>query len=167
MKSGAPTSAFRSSTTSSTSRRMSAPNGSSHPGMDMENLLVESGLPLGALESGTPLKAISTLWGCPSLYELTYTNVLAMLKLARIPFLAGRQGRGAIRCSSPVGPAPAIPNRSLLFSMPFWWATARKPFSKWWPAYQQGKRERARSTRSGCCAAGPPSGGFMFPFIVP
>jgi radical SAM family uncharacterized protein/radical SAM-linked protein len=61
------------------------------PGMDMEKLLVDSGLPLGSLESGTPLGDFDIV-GMSLLYELTYTNMLAMLKLAHIPFLAAERG---------------------------------------------------------------------------
>jgi hypothetical protein len=66
------------------------------PGMDMEKLLVDSGLPLGSLESGTPLGDFDIV-GMSLLYELTYTNMLAMLKLAHIPFLAAERAR-RIRC---------------------------------------------------------------------
>lgn len=54
------------------------------PWPDMEGLLRSKGWPLFTLESRTPLFAFDIV-GFSLQYELTYTNVLAMLDLGRIP----------------------------------------------------------------------------------
>jgi len=57
------------------------------PGVDMEALLRNSGRPLFSLESRAPLSRFDII-GFSLLYELNYTNVLTILDLAKIPFLA-------------------------------------------------------------------------------
>jgi radical SAM family uncharacterized protein len=57
------------------------------PWPDMADHLRESGIPLFSLESKHPLKDFDII-GFSLGYELTYTNVLNMLHLARIPLLA-------------------------------------------------------------------------------
>ncbi len=57
------------------------------PGLDMEDLLRSKDIPLGSLESGTPLEQFDII-GFSLLYELNYTNILSILELAGIPFLA-------------------------------------------------------------------------------
>jgi radical SAM family uncharacterized protein/radical SAM-linked protein len=54
------------------------------PGKDYERLLIESCLPLVSLESKTPLDRFDVV-GFTLQHELTYLDVLAMLKLGRIP----------------------------------------------------------------------------------
>lgn len=54
------------------------------PWIDMEALMVEQGIPLYALESGDPVRDFDFI-GFTLQYELSYTNVLNMLKLAGIP----------------------------------------------------------------------------------
>lgn len=54
------------------------------PWIDMEALMIEQGLPLYALESGDPVWDFDFI-GFTLQYELSYTNVLNMLKLAGIP----------------------------------------------------------------------------------
>jgi len=54
------------------------------PWPDMEALLRSHNLPLTTLESGAPLCAFDVV-GFSLQYELSYTNVLAMLELGRIP----------------------------------------------------------------------------------
>jgi len=54
------------------------------PWPDMERLLRRHGLPLSSLESGTPLRDFD-LVGFSLQYELSFTNVLAMLDLGGIP----------------------------------------------------------------------------------
>lgn len=61
------------------------------PGLDMAAALRREGLPLFSLESQSPLKQFDII-GFSLLYELNFTNVLAMLDLAGIPFRAGRRG---------------------------------------------------------------------------
>ncbi len=76
------------------------------PGVDMEALLRKSGQPLFSLESRQPLNGFDII-GFSLLYELNYTNVLTMLDLAGIPFLAADRngshpliiGGGPITCN--------------------------------------------------------------------
>ena len=55
------------------------------PAPDMQTYLRQREIPLSSLESGCPLGQFDIL-GFSLLYELNYTNVLAMLDLAGIPF---------------------------------------------------------------------------------
>lgn len=57
------------------------------PWIDMEELMIEKNIPLYALESGDPLTEFDFI-GFTLQYELSYTNVLNMLKLANIPLLS-------------------------------------------------------------------------------
>ena len=61
------------------------------PWPDMCKQLTENGVPLYALESGDPLNLFDIV-AFTLQYELSYTNVLAMLKLARIPLLSSERG---------------------------------------------------------------------------
>ncbi len=54
------------------------------PWLDMENIMKERNIPLFALESGDPITDFDFI-GFTLQYELSYTNVLNMLKLANIP----------------------------------------------------------------------------------
>ena len=54
------------------------------PWVDMEQQMLEKKIPLYALESGDPVKEFDFI-GFTLQYELSYTNVLNMLKLAGIP----------------------------------------------------------------------------------
>lgn len=60
------------------------------PDTDVDALLRELGAPLFALESHKPAGAFDII-GFSLLYELNYTNVLAMLDLAGIPFYAAQR----------------------------------------------------------------------------
>ncbi|MEK6193027.1 MAG: TIGR03960 family B12-binding radical SAM protein, partial [Deltaproteobacteria bacterium] len=57
------------------------------PAEDVEALLRSSNAPLTSLETNTPLKKFNII-GFSLLYELNYTNILTILDLAGIPFLA-------------------------------------------------------------------------------
>ena len=57
------------------------------PAVDMEAQLRKTGQPLFSLESHEPVNHFDIV-GFSLLYELNYTNVLGMLDLAGIPFLA-------------------------------------------------------------------------------
>ena len=57
------------------------------PWVDMERLMVENHIPLYALESGDPVRDFDFI-GFTLQYELSYTNVLNMLRLAGIPLRA-------------------------------------------------------------------------------
>ena len=60
------------------------------PWTDMERALTEAGEPLFTLETKSPLKDFDIV-GFSLLYEMCYTNVLTMLKLSGIPFLASER----------------------------------------------------------------------------
>ena len=57
------------------------------PSIEMEQQLREKKIPLLSLESGVPLKSFDII-GFSLLYELNYTNILTILELSQIPFLA-------------------------------------------------------------------------------
>jgi radical SAM family uncharacterized protein/radical SAM-linked protein len=61
------------------------------PWFDMEVLIRSRNIPLGTLESGTPLRAFDVI-GFSLQYELCYTNILNILSLAHIPLLARERG---------------------------------------------------------------------------
>jgi radical SAM family uncharacterized protein/radical SAM-linked protein len=61
------------------------------PWLDMQKELVERGLPLVSLESGRPLRDFDVV-GFSLQFELTYTNILVMLDLGRIPRRASARG---------------------------------------------------------------------------
>jgi len=63
------------------------------PWTDYEEHLRAAGLPLASLESGRPAGAFDLL-GFSLCYELTYTNVLAMLDLSGIPLLSKDRSAG-------------------------------------------------------------------------
>jgi radical SAM family uncharacterized protein/radical SAM-linked protein len=63
------------------------------PWFDMEAALRDARLPLPTLETFTPLDAFDIV-GFTLQYELTYTNVLAMLDLGNIPLRAAQRGNG-------------------------------------------------------------------------
>ena len=60
------------------------------PAMDMDHHLRSSGLRLFSLESRQPLDRFDII-GFSLLYELNYTNILAMLDLSGIPFYAAQR----------------------------------------------------------------------------
>jgi radical SAM family uncharacterized protein/radical SAM-linked protein len=57
------------------------------PSIDMQQQLRDKKIPLLSLESATPLKSFDII-GFSLLYELNYTNILTILELSQIPFLA-------------------------------------------------------------------------------
>ena len=57
------------------------------PGLDMADRLISADIPLASLETQRPLKAFDII-GFSLLYELNYTNILSILDLAGIPFMA-------------------------------------------------------------------------------
>ena len=61
------------------------------PWPDMESQMVAAGSPLATLESATPL-ADCHIVGFTLQYELSYSNILNMLRLAGIPMLASERG---------------------------------------------------------------------------
>ncbi|AUX46259.1 B12-binding protein [Sorangium cellulosum] len=61
------------------------------PWIDMEAELVKRGLPLVSLESARPLRDFDVV-GFSLQFELTYTNILTMLHLGRVPLRAADRG---------------------------------------------------------------------------
>lgn len=61
------------------------------PWSDMEARLRREGMPLFSLENRLPLGSFDIV-GFSLLYEMCYTNILTMLELSRIPFLAKERG---------------------------------------------------------------------------
>jgi radical SAM family uncharacterized protein/radical SAM-linked protein len=61
------------------------------PWVDMEAELVKRGLPLVSIETARPLRDF-TVVGFSLQYELTYTNILTMLHLGRIPLRTADRG---------------------------------------------------------------------------
>ena len=57
------------------------------PWIDMEAAMVENDIPLYALESGDPVSEFDFI-GFTLQYELSFTNILNMLKLAGVPLLS-------------------------------------------------------------------------------
>jgi radical SAM family uncharacterized protein/radical SAM-linked protein len=82
------------------------------PWMDMEGELRRRGLPLVTLESARPLRDFDVV-GISLQYELTYTNVLALLDLGGIPLRAAARGDGEplVICGGPTAthPEPLAP----------------------------------------------------------
>lgn len=63
------------------------------PWVDMQGVMVEKGIPLYSLESYSPARDFHIL-GFSLQYELSYTNVLAMLQLAGIPLRSAERSEG-------------------------------------------------------------------------
>jgi radical SAM family uncharacterized protein/radical SAM-linked protein len=82
------------------------------PWVDMEAELRSRGLPLVSLESSTPLCDFDVV-GFSLQYELTFTNVLTMLDLGRIPLRAADRGpeHPLVICGGPTAshPEPMAP----------------------------------------------------------
>lgn len=61
------------------------------PWVDMKELMEQNDVPLFSLESRTPLHQFDVV-GFTLQYEMSYSNILAMLKLGRIPLLSAERG---------------------------------------------------------------------------
>ncbi len=61
------------------------------PWVDMKEQMEKLDIPLYALESKDPLRAFDVI-GFTLQYELSYTNILAMLDMAHVPFYAAERG---------------------------------------------------------------------------
>ena len=81
------------------------------PWPDMEALMKEEGVPLFSLETRTPVGEFDIL-GITLQYEMSYTNILAALKLAGIPLYSkDRTGGPFVICGGPCAfnPEPLAP----------------------------------------------------------
>lgn len=63
-----------------------------YPGPDMENFLRTEKIPFFSLESKRPVNSFDIV-GFSLLYELNYTNIISILDLSNIPFLASERNR--------------------------------------------------------------------------
>lgn len=93
------------------------------PWVDMMDLMKQENVPLFTLESRSPLSAFDVV-GFTLQYEMSYSNILAMLELGGIPLLreiAGRKTRLWLRA----GRARSIPNRWRILLTRSWSATAK------------------------------------------
>ena len=93
------------------------------PWVDMMDLMKQEKVPLFTLESRSPLSAFDVV-GFTLQYEMSYSNILAMLELGGIPLLREIAGRKT-RLSSRAGRARSIPNRWRILLMRSWSATAK------------------------------------------
>ena len=82
------------------------------PALDLEQELRKRRRPLTSLESGTPLRDFDLL-GVSLMYELSYTNLLTILELGGVPWLAQQRGdhdpvviAGGPACFNPEPVAP-------------------------------------------------------------
>ena len=117
------------------------------PWLDMKAEMERLQLPLYTMESKDPLTAFDAV-GFTLQYELSYTNILAMLDLAGIPFYAkDRDDRWPLIVA---GPAPATPSLLRISLMSSSWARARTSCP---PSALRSKRQRKRaSPKSSCCS---------------
>ena len=104
------------------------------PWLDMKAEMERLGLPLYTMESKDPLTAFDAV-GFTLQYELSYTNILAMLDLAGIPFYSS--------------PSPTSSTSSS-------WARAKTSCPASAPKSKRPRR-RAASPRKSCCSASPGS----------
>ena len=76
------------------------------PWVDLDAIMREENIPLFALESQDPIKEFDFL-GITIQYEMCYTNILQVLDLAQIPFLAADRGED---CPIVIGGGPCSYN---------------------------------------------------------
>jgi hypothetical protein len=123
------------------------------PWLDMKAEMERLGLPLYTMESKDPLTAFDAV-GFTLQYELSYTNILAMLDLAHIPFYA--KDRDESWPLIVAAPAPATPSPSRISLMSSSWARARTSCPASAPRSKRPKKRAASPNRS-CSAALPRS----------
>jgi len=78
------------------------------PWLDMEDAMIKNNIPLFSLESKMPLTEFDIL-GFSLSYELTYTNMLTMLSLAKIPFKSQDRKKGDYPLIIAGGPSACNP----------------------------------------------------------
>jgi len=123
------------------------------PWLDMKAEMERLGLPLYTMESKDPLTAFDAV-GFTLQYELSYTNILAMLDLAGIPFYS--KDRDESWPLIEAAPVPATLSRSRISSTSSSWARARTSCPASAPKSKR-PRKRAASPRKSCCSASPGS----------
>ena len=109
------------------------------PWLDMKAEMERLGLPLYTLESKDPLTDFDAV-GFTLQYELSYTNILAMLDLAGIPFYAADRDErwplivagGPCTCNAePLAALRASPSTSCCCASPGSPASISPPFTTW------------------------------------
>lgn len=80
------------------------------PWVDMKALMEKEGIPLFSLETRTPLNRFDVV-GFTLQYEMSYSNILAMLKLGGIPLHTAERTDAEPHCLVWAVPVPLIPNR--------------------------------------------------------
>ena len=89
------------------------------PWVDMKEQMQQRDIPLYALESKDPLGMFDVV-GFTLQYELSYTNILAMLDLAHIPFYAKDRGEDApfiVAGGTATEGAPAVVRKAIIQDM--------------------------------------------------
>ena len=123
------------------------------PWLDMKAEMERLSLPLYTMESKDPLTAFDAV-GFTLQYELSYTNILAMLDLAGIPFYSkDRDESWPLIVAAPV---PATRSPSPTSSTSSSWARAKTSCPASAPKSKR-PRKRAASPRKSCCSASPGS----------
>ena len=118
------------------------------PWLDMKAEMERLQLPLYTMESKDPLTAFDAV-GFTLQYELSYTNILAMLDLAGIPFYSkDRDDRWPLIVAG--GPCAATQSLSRISLTLSSWARARTSCP---PSAPRSKRPKKRaSPKSSCCS---------------
>lgn len=120
------------------------------PWLDMKAEMERLDLPLYTMESKDPLTDFDAV-GFTLQYELSYTNILAMLDLAHIPFYAkDRDEHWPLIVAG--GPAPATRNPLRISLMSSSWVRVRTSCLPSAPR-SSAPRKRAVSPKRSCCAA--------------
>ena len=116
------------------------------PWLDMKAEMERLGLPLYTMESKDPLTAFDAV-GFTLQYELSYTNILAMLDLAGIPFYSKDRDerRAASSWRAPPAPANAEPLRTSLMVN---WARAKISC----PHLRRDRKAQGGVSKRNCCA---------------
>lgn len=94
------------------------------PWVDMIEKMKERDIPLYTMESYTPLYQMDAV-GISLEYELSYTNVVEVLKLSKIPLFFWERKKDPIVLGG--GPCSSNPEPVYGFSMRSSWVTEKKP----------------------------------------
>ena len=119
------------------------------PWLDMKAEMERLDLPLYTMESKDPLTAFDAV-GFTLQYELSYTNILAMLDLAHIPFYA--KDRDESWPLIVAGPARATRNPLRTSSTSSSWVRARTNCPASAPRSRR-RKKRAAFPKRNCCGA--------------
>ena len=125
------------------------------PWLDMKAEMERLGLPLYTMESKDPLTAFDAV-GFTLQYELSYTNILAMLDLAGIPFYSkDRDERWPLIVAG--GPCAASPKRSCCCALQRSPASISRRSTMWSITRMAGSRPSSPTSRASRRASPRPS----------